>query len=94
MTDPNGPTDLDSYTADGSGPLQILSEMDSLNNFRTLKNLGSRILDVRPFQNKDHSGYQVIYNEGDDCIADPGRQYQSHVKYQCDPDGFGLNDFP
>lgn len=68
--------------------------MDSLNNFRMLKNLGSRILDVRPFQNKDHSGYQVIYNEGDDCIADPGRQYQSHVKYQCDPDGFGLNDFP
>jgi len=36
-----------------------------------------------------------VYSEGDECLAEPGRRYQTHVKYQCDPDGHDeLNDFP
>lgn len=49
-----------------------------------LKNLGSTLLDVRPYETKGLSGYEVIYHEGDQCLADPGRSYESHVRYQCD----------
>ena len=50
---------------------------------------------MRPYHNKDRSGFQIIYNEGDPCLADPLRNYQSHVKYQCDPDGHSnMFDFP
>lgn len=60
-----------------------------------LKNLGSRILDVKPYDTKDRTGYIVTYNEGDQCYSEPGRRYQSNVNYECDPDGnSSLNDFP
>lgn len=69
--------------------------MHNKKNFRELKNLGSRILDVRPFHNDERTGYQIIYNEGDACLSDPSRKYQSHVKYQCDPEyKDNPNDFP
>lgn len=69
--------------------------MSAKHNFRELRNLGSRILDVRPFHNEDRTGYQVIYNEGDPCVVDPARPYQTNVKYQCDPEFKDTpNDFP
>lgn len=69
--------------------------MSQLKNFRVLKNLGSRILDVKPYVDSERAGYQVIYSDGDDCLDGSGRRYQSHVKYECDPEGDKrLNDFP
>ena len=69
--------------------------MSTKQHYRELKNLGSRILDVRPFEAEERTGYQVIYNEGDPCMVDPSRNYQTHVKYQCDPDySDGPTDFP
>ena len=75
--------------------LSEIERMYTKKNYRELKNLGSRILDVRPFHNDERTGYQVIYNEGDPCLVEPGKKYQSHVKYQCDPEyKESPNDFP
>lgn len=69
--------------------------LNKLNNFRVLKNLGSRITKVIVFDEEDHTGYQAFYNEGDECLADKSKKYSSRVKYQCDPDGQnGINDYP
>ena len=75
--------------------LDEIQKKQNKKNYRELKNLGSRILDVRPYHNDDRTGYQVLYNEGDACLSDPSRKYQSHVKYQCDPEYKETpNDFP
>ena len=85
---------LSSYDEATSSAFNI-ENMGNKKNFRELKNLGSRILDVRPFHNEERSGYHIIYNEGDACLSDPSRKYQSHVKYQCDPEyKANPNDFP
>ena len=66
-----------------------------MKNFRVLKNLGSRIFDVRPYLEEDRTGYLVIYDEGDQCLSDPSKRYMSKVRYQCNPEGnTSLNDFP
>ena len=44
-------------------------------DYRMLKNLGSRILDVKAYETEEHAGFIVTYNEGDQCIGEPGRRY-------------------
>ena len=89
------PANLFSSFSNNESTLSEIERMQSMGNYRELKNLGSRILDVRPFHSEERTGYQVIYNEGDPCPSDPGRKYQTHVKYQCDPDyKDNPNDFP
>ena len=46
-------------------------------------------------KSKTQSGFFVSYNEGDQCLADPARRYQSNINYVCDPDGHSkLVDYP
>ena len=54
-------------------------------NFRVLKNLGSQIHMVKPYDFEDRSGYYIIYNNGDKCLGNPNYRYESHVKFECDP---------
>ena len=76
--------------------MAFMAGESGLKNFRVLKNLGGNILEVRPYQNKDHSGYEVIYNEGDKCLHDPSQNYQTTIKYQCDDPDYknDANNFP
>lgn len=81
-----GNTYLNSYSAKEQTNLDPFDHMDSFQNFRVLKNLGSQVKSVVPYENEDRVGYQVIYGGGDRCLADPTRHYESMVNYQCDPD--------
>ena len=76
----------------------VLQMNDALTNFRILKNLGSRVHSVKPYyENGGSSGFQVMFAEGDHCLGDPARRYESKVNYQCDPnenDEANLYDFP
>mmetsp|Transcript_32680 Transcript_32680/g.40469 ORF Transcript_32680/g.40469 Transcript_32680/m.40469 type:complete len:145 (+) Transcript_32680:1143-1577(+) len=45
--------------------LDLLKDNKGQFDYRMLKNLGSRILDVKPYDGKSTSGFIVTYNEGD-----------------------------
>jgi hypothetical protein len=71
-------------------------------NQRILKNLGSKIIEVKPQVRSSRqfygTGFTVVYGEGDICYNDPTQRYQSVVSYICDPTEGGssnkMNDFP
>lgn len=90
-------TFLNSYASDKGQSLNPLTSAATVTarRYRVLKNLGSRVLNVKPYQSKSQSGFYVNYTEGDQCMADPSRRYHSYINYECDPDGHSkLVDYP
>lgn len=51
------PANTFSSFSNNQSTLNEIERMQSRANYRELKNLGSRILDVRPFHNEDRTGY-------------------------------------
>lgn len=95
LKDVKGHDILNSYASTHTSTFNQFTQAKDIKNFKVLKNLGSRILDVRPYYIKGRAGFQVLYNEGDPCLSDPMRNYQSHVKYQCAPDSHtDIQDYP
>ena len=93
----SGNTFLNSFESTKQTNLNPILHVDALRNFRLLKNLGSRVHSVKPYYESDSSGFQVMYGEGDHCLSDKSRRYESMVNYQCDPnenDEANLYDFP
>lgn len=89
----DGNTYLSSY--DSGHNLDPIQHLNKMNNYRVLKNLGSMIENVNPISNAELSGYEVVYNEGDACLANPDTRYKTFVRYLCDIDGESkINDFP
>lgn len=75
--------------------MDLISNLNKLNNYRELKNLGSRLQDVRPYDSVERSGYEIIYTEGDVCLADPSKHYETHINYRCDTSSQSkLHDYP
>ena len=54
--------------------------------YRTLKNLGSELKEVRPYDEEHRTGIEVTYHKGDECVADPLQNYTSRIRYQCSPE--------
>ena len=55
-----GNTYLNSYGSEQTN-INPLKHMNELKNFRMLKNLGSLVHSVRPFNKESQSGFQVMY---------------------------------
>lgn len=55
--DINGNTYLSSFSTQNMSNLDPTMHLNKLNNFRVLKNLGSRVTKVIVFDEEDHTGY-------------------------------------
>ena len=85
---------ITSFSHEGSN-VDLLTNLNKMNNFRELKNLGSTLKDVRPYDSEGRSGYEVLYGDGDICTSDPSKRYETWINYQCDTTSESkLHDYP
>ena len=63
LIDKKGNSFLNSFQENGPSQLmQPIENYKEMRNFRVLKNLGSRLQDVKAFDSDDKAGYQVLYD--------------------------------